>query len=72
VLRSANPAPPGCPACHQALTSLDICFYRGGKRPELWWECPDCAWIGYQSLEDEPLQPMHRLADNCPFCCDPG
>ncbi|GGQ84069.1 hypothetical protein GCM10010166_62890 [Couchioplanes caeruleus subsp. azureus] len=41
------------------------------RRPELWWECARCGWLGYQNRAGEPLRAMRRLEGkwaDCDFC----
>ncbi|MER8185984.1 hypothetical protein [Kitasatospora sp. NPDC094015] len=69
---------PACPQCASTLAVLDVLLRRnrwGGAaprpRPERWWECPACAWVGAQHRDGEPLRTMRRLSgpdENCPFC----
>jgi hypothetical protein len=67
-----------CPQCDEALTPLRVFVRRnnwgGGPprpRPELWWECLQCDWLGYQRDQGEDLMPMRRLSGDegdCVFC----
>ncbi|MBU7598046.1 hypothetical protein JGS22_010585 [Streptomyces sp. P38-E01] len=69
---------PECPACARSLTALSVVRTRqrwgGGEprpRPELWWQCARCGWVGYQRNRGESLNVMRRLEGvegDCPFC----
>jgi hypothetical protein len=69
---------PRCPQCERELAALVVMVRRnrwGGTgprpRPELWWECPGCGWLGYQHRQGGHLVPMRRLEGteaDCVFC----
>jgi hypothetical protein len=69
---------PECPRCERELTTLKVMFRRndwGGRgprpRPELWWECSRCGWLGYQRRGGEQLVSMRCLEGteaDCVFC----
>ncbi|GAA0275463.1 hypothetical protein GCM10010302_11330 [Streptomyces polychromogenes] len=70
---------PACPRCGRApLTALRVAYTRnrwggGGPRPrpEQWWECPACGWVGYRDTETAPLTTMRRPEGgeaDCFFC----
>ncbi|GAA2738814.1 hypothetical protein GCM10010439_74100 [Actinocorallia aurantiaca] len=73
---------PGCPECGRELAVLEVLLRRnlwggGGPRPrpEQWWECTRCDWLGYRRRVDEELRPMRRLTGeeaDCFFCGDEG
>ncbi|MBA9002480.1 hypothetical protein [Thermomonospora cellulosilytica] len=57
---------------------MEVLFRRNGwggrgprPRPELWWRCQRCGWLGCQNLPGERLSPMRRLDGDeavCFFC----
>ncbi|MBE3201227.1 hypothetical protein IHE48_09525 [Frankia sp. CH37] len=69
---------PGCPRCSRTLTWLEVVHRRGNwggfaprPRPERWWECRHCDWVGYQRRAGGALTAMRRLAGEegtCFFC----
>ncbi|MFJ3878102.1 hypothetical protein ACIPW5_11640 [Streptomyces sp. NPDC090077] len=69
---------PDCPRCGSALTALSVTYRRnrwGGAppspRPEQWWRCTGCGWLGHRRGPDLPLHPMRLLEGDegtCPFC----
>ncbi|MEV0647398.1 hypothetical protein AB0I28_19220 [Phytomonospora sp. NPDC050363] len=66
--RSAAPTPPGCPRCDRPLAWFRLGLPGGHSRPgrpgrlrpETWWECSGCDWLGWQRHEGEGLVPMLR------------
>ncbi|KJY19632.1 hypothetical protein [Streptomyces katrae] len=74
---------PACPRCGQTpLTALRVEYTRnrwGGSgptpRPEEWWECSGCGWVGYRDTGTGPLTPMRRPEGgeaDCFFCGEEG
>ncbi|WP_374773738.1 hypothetical protein OG756_12575 [Streptomyces sp. NBC_01310] len=71
-------AAPACPRCGRALSSFAVMLRRnrwGGTgpapRPEPWWRCPACGWLGCERRPGEPPAPMRRLEGedgDCVFC----
>ncbi|WP_405980886.1 hypothetical protein [Streptomyces sp. NBC_00158] len=73
-----SPDRPDCPRCGRTLTPLGVTHRRnrwGGAppspRPEQWWSCTGCDWLGFRRGPDLPLRPMRRLEGDegtCVFC----
>ncbi|MFE5491083.1 hypothetical protein ACFQ8S_05410 [Streptomyces virginiae] len=71
-------ATPDCPRCGRTLTPFTVMLRRnrwGGTgpapRPEAWWECPGCGWLGCERRAGAPPAPMRRLEGedaDCAFC----
>ncbi|MGW4891800.1 hypothetical protein ACWEQL_05975 [Kitasatospora sp. NPDC004240] len=69
---------PDCPRCGGHLNTYEVLRRRnnwGGypprPRPELWWRCAPCGWLGLQHREDGELRTMRPLTGDdgdCPFC----
>ncbi|MFI6480232.1 hypothetical protein ACIBH1_20010 [Nonomuraea sp. NPDC050663] len=73
--RSDNPAPPACPGCGQPLRWIPLRNPRAQRRlrPEVWWSCQGCAWVGHQAHEGEELVRMRHLeGEGCHRCGEEG
>lgn len=69
-----------CPQCGDDLTGFRVkrrhnawgASVTGPRdRPELWWECGGCEWLGVQAAPDDPMRPLRRLPGTegtCDFC----
>ncbi|TDC86280.1 hypothetical protein E1285_23960 [Actinomadura sp. 7K507] len=77
ALRGEPPEAPACPGCRRRLERRTLRrsekTWGGGRpeRPELWWNCPQCDWLGFQRDEGGRLRPMRRMQGDwadCDFC----
>lgn len=70
-----------CPRCGRELDGFRVAVRRNGwgrrpgapphTRPENWWRCAGCGWLGCQNRGDGPIRPMRRLTgaeSDCFFC----